>query len=196
MRLCLAGHTTGTPQGVTCIFLNSKFRFQCYPDNPFLSGTRPKGFRHNLRRRRTFNLHFVGISKIKFLTYPRRSGSGVHVFCIFHFLYFELCTVFWFRCCIWQVNIHVVLGSVRFGFLFFSFGYPMQGLKTFRLIERKKTWVLQHVLGQNNLGWFGCSLEWRRPEKRVENVMLVLVQGVAVAGDGRGTESSCSRCTH
>lgn len=45
--------------------------------------------------------------------------------------------------------------------------------------------------------WVDLAAVWNEEDlkKRVENVMLVLVQGVAVGGDGRGTESSCCRGT-
>lgn len=94
------------------------------------------------------------------------------------------------------MNIHVVLGSVRFGFLFFSFGYPMQGLKTFGLIERRKKRGYSSMCS-GRIIWVDLAAVWNEEDlkKRVENAMLVLVQGVAVGADGRGTGNSCSEYT-
>lgn len=94
------------------------------------------------------------------------------------------------------MNIHVVLRSVRFGFLFFSFGYPMQGLKTFGLIERRKKRGYSSMCS-GRIIWVDLAAVWNEEDlkKRVENAMLVLVQGVQVGGDERAAESCCSRCT-
>lgn len=90
------------------------------------------------------------------------------------------------------MNIHVELGSVRFGFLFFSFGYPMQGLKTFGLIERRKKRGYSSMCS-GRIIWVDLAAVWNEEDlkkKRVENAMLVLVQDVAVSADGRGTGNS------
>lgn len=135
-------------------FLKFQIRILMLPRQPFFVGTRPKGFRRNLRRRRTFNLHFVGISKIKFLTYPRRSGSGVHVF-FFSFPFFVFRVVYGFLVSLLyltsEYSCRARLGSVRLSIFFIWL--PHARVKNFWVDrKKKKTWVLQHVLGQNNLG--------------------------------------------
>lgn len=52
-----------------------------------------------------FNLHFVGISKIKFETNPRRAASQYPASVQSPFLWVQF---FFFYFCIWQVNIHVI----------------------------------------------------------------------------------------
>lgn len=108
-------------------FLKFQIRISMLPRQPFFVGTRPKGFRHNLRRRRTFNLHFVGISKIKFLTYPRRSGSGVHVFFISIFCTLS-CVQFFGFAVVFDKWIFMSC-SARFGsaFYFFHLVTPCKG---------------------------------------------------------------------
>lgn len=110
-------------KGYVFFFLNSKFRFPCYPDNPFI-GHSPERVCHKFRRR-TFNLHFVGISKIKFLTYPRRSGSGVR---IFYFLFFVFWVVYSFLVSLLyltsEYSCRARLGS---GFYFFHCVTPCKG---------------------------------------------------------------------
>lgn len=45
--------------------------------------------------------------------------------------------------------------------------------------------------------WVDLAAVWNEEDlkKRVENAMLVLVQGEAVSADGRGTGNSCSEYT-
>lgn len=72
--------------------------------------------------------------------------------------------------------------SARFGFLFFSFGYPMQGLKTFGLIGKKKRGYSSMCSGR--IIWVDLAAVCNEEDvkKRVEHLMLVLVQGEAVDG--------------
>lgn len=84
------------------------------------------------------------------------------------------------------MNIHVELGSVRV-FIFFI-ALPHARVKNFWVDRKKKRGYSSMCSGR--IIWVDLPAVWNEEDvkKRVEHLMLVLVQGVVVSGDRRGTE--------